>query len=220
MPQQSFLRSAMKVGRPTAPPLPPPAQPLTPYDPTQLTPGPFAPTPTSPAVGPLEAPGIRSQILPTAQNLALGTLRGEFLGPDSNPYLRDLISSFREQADYSRDLLRSRLSPQGLAFSTPAIRMEQMLVDQPLQQMINQLLTSQYQQERGAQERAMGMGPGLQMLPFQAAQELARTQAGTRGVAGTTTGPTPAQPSLYENILGGATAGLNLYGAWPKGGGG
>lgn len=162
-------------------------------------------------------------LIPTAQGLAQRTLEGEFLDPATNPNLQNLIRSIQEGTGYSRDVLRSRLSPEGLAFSTPAARLEQLHIDQPLQRMINELLTSQYQLERGAQERAMGIGPGLQLLPFQAGQELARTQAGTRGIAGTsrTVGPTPAGTGLldiFSDVAGIAGSFFGAGGAGAPGG--
>ena len=97
------------------------------------------------------SPGNR--LTGAAQDLNLSTLKGDYLNPDTNPYLE---STFNRAADLTRGRLDSEFSGAGrnLGASMPA-RSEE------LQTLASNIYGGNYQRERGIQNDAMGMSQTL-----------------------------------------------------------
>ena len=93
------------------------------------------------------------QLTRSAQGLNLDTLQGDFLNPDTNPYLE---GTFNRAADLTRGRLDTEFSGAGrnIGAAMPA-RSEE------LQTLASNIYGGNYQRERGIQNDAMGMSQML-----------------------------------------------------------
>jgi hypothetical protein len=185
-----------------------------------------------------------------AQQNATDTLNGDYLSPDSNPYLKG-------QWDQMAGDITSRVNSQfgGNNFGSSA---NQEMLTRNLTAGANDLYGNNYQQERQRQMTAQGMAPSLANMDYQDTQALAGVgdsrrqlsqdylnQANTlynnyinypqqqldnygravsvgMGAGGTTTStaPNPYQASPIAGALGGAATGYSLGGPWGAAAGG
>lgn len=145
--------------------------------------------PSSPAGG----------LLDQSADLTSRTLAGDFLLPDTNPFLE---STFNRAADLTQNRLASEFAGAGrdLDASLP-VRSEQ------LQTLAANIFGPNFQAERGRQERAQTSAQGLDPV-----NQLINRLAGlTPGAGGVTTSQQPVFNDMTGQILGGIGTGLALF---------
>jgi hypothetical protein len=156
--------------------------------------------------------------LKPSMKLAQGTVEGEYLDINKNPYLQQRLGSLmgasQRRGDIQRgasDLYFGRLGPE---FSVDAARagaeLERDISGQTLGQ-ISEFLGQQYGQERGLQQQAIGMLPALGYMPLEQATSLLRALSGTNQ---TSTQPTDWGQTVNALIQ----AGGQVAGAYAGGG--
>lgn len=110
-----------------------------------------------------------------AQNNATQTLNGDFLSPDSNPFLKGTV-------DQAMGDVQSRVNSMfnNNNFGSSA---HQELLTRNLGQAANDIYGQNYQQERSRQMQTMGMAPGLAETDYRDAQALMGVGDARRGLA-------------------------------------
>ena len=105
-----------------------------------------------------------SPVLGAANDLTQQTLQGNFLSPDSNPYLQQ---TFNRAADLTRGRLATEFAGSGrdISASRPA-RSEE------LQSLASNIYGGNFQAERDRQQGAVGQAGGLQNADFQNIQAM------------------------------------------------
>jgi hypothetical protein len=100
--------------------------------------------------------GTGSQLLGQGQGVVSDTLQGNYLNPDSNPYLKN---TFNRAADLTRTRLASEFAGSGrdLSASAPARSDE-------LQTLASNIYGGNYQAERDRQQNAVGQARSLDPL--------------------------------------------------------
>ena len=133
------------------------------------------------------AGGPGAGLIPGAQNLIGQTIQGDFLSPDSNPFLQQ---TFNRAADLTRGRLDSEFSGAGrnLGASQPARSQE-------LQDLAGNIFGGNFQQERDRQVTATGQAPGFDPLNML----VDRLSAIIPGAGGTTTSQ---QPVFRQGLFG------------------
>jgi len=131
--------------------------------------------------------GNGSGLIPTAQGLTQSTLQGDFLSPDSNPFL---ASTFNRAADLTQNRLSSEFAGAGrdLGASLPA-RSEE------LQTLASNIFGGNFARERGIQQNAITSAQGLDPLN-QFINQLAGIIPGAGGVT------TSQQPVFNTGLFG------------------
>ena len=119
------------------------------------------------------------------QELLAQNFRGDFLSPDTNPFLK---GTFDRAADLTRGRLDSEFAASGrnLGAAAPARSDE-------LQTLASNIYGGNYQQERGRQQDALGSAPGYDPLN----QYINRIAAVIPGAGGVTT----SQQPIYKQGL-------------------
>lgn len=146
-------------------------------------------------------PGSSNAIPNAGFDLITDTLRGNYLSPESNPYLQQ---TFNQAADLTRGRLDSEFAGSGrnLGASFPARSQE-------LQYLSNSIFGGNYQRERDRQLNTLGQG-----LQYDPMNLYINRIAGVIPGAG---GSTQATQPVHRDVLG-SLAGLGLAGAGIFGG--
>lgn len=157
-----------------------------------------------------------------AQQSAFSTLQGDFLGPNSNPYLRDTVNQAMGDA---RSQINSQFAGDNYGSSAHQEWLTKGLMNQALP-MYNQ----NYQAERQRQMGAQALAPTLanqdytdiaQMrdaanAPWDQIMRNQQIAQGAGGLGGTQTQPYFTNPTA--SMMGGALGGIGLYNAMNQGG--
>ena len=157
-----------------------------------------------------------------AQGNAMQTLQGDFLGPNSNPYLRDTVNQAMGDA-------RSQINGQ-FAGDNYGSSAHQEWLSKGLMQQALPMYNQNYQAERQRQMGAQALSPTLANQDYmdigqlQAAgnsqwDQLGRYQGLIQNTAGM--GGTQSQPYFQNNaasMMGGALGGMALYNGMNQGG--
>lgn len=117
-------------------------------------------------------------IIDNASNLLNQTFRGDFLTPDSNPFLQNIIQSmqraFTENFQLGSDQLNSQFGLAGQPTSSGTLGTNTRLLGerglQGLNEQIGNLLFSNFQNERGLQQNAFNFAGVPGDLAFQSTQ--------------------------------------------------
>lgn len=137
-------------------------------------------------------------LLGQSSDLISRTLGGEFLSPESNPFLQ---STFNRAADLTQTRLASEFAGSGrnIGASAPARSDE-------LQTLASNIFGSNFQNERDRQITAVGQASGLDPTNL-----LIQRLAPLLGSGGTTTSTQPVFQDQTGQILAGLTAGASLF---------
>lgn len=185
-----------------------------------------------------------------AQNNAYGTLNGDYMSPDSNPWLR-------QNVDRALGDVQTRVNSQ-FNNSNFGGSVHQEVLGRSLGQTAAGMYGENYQQERGRQMQAQALAPGLAETDYRDMQALLGVGDARRGLSQdylnqanglfnqnvqypqqqldaygraigvgmgvgsnqTTTGPNPNQSSPIAGAIGGAATGFSIGGTWGAAAGG
>lgn len=171
------------------------------------------------------APGMAGTagFMGAGQTLLGETLGGRFMDVAQTPYVQDITSAMTRQIQElmggGQDVLAGQAQRAGIGGASPYMTQSRLLQERGMGQLGEQLsglYGGIYQAERGRQQQALGMVPGMAMLPFQQAQAQFGLGEAARGIgqAGLTAqyqdwlrtqGPSGAQ-RLQASMIGGAPA--------------
>lgn len=135
------------------------------------------------------------ELIPGAQGLVNRTIAGDFLTPDSNPFLQQ---TFNRAADLTRTRLGSEFAGAGrnVSASLPA-RSEE------LQTLASNIFGTNFQRERDRQIAALGQAPALDPTNI----GIDRIAALAPAAGGTALSSTPVSRNVAGGVLGGAALG-------------
>lgn len=148
--------------------------------------------------------------LNAAQGLAQNTIAGNYLTPDSNPYLK-------ASTEDALGLARSSFAGQygGQAGGNLGNSGYQEALARTLGNVATNAYSNAYQQERGNQQAAMSAAPGLDMtkaqMPWMGLQNYMGALSGGLGNFGQSTNQQPYYQNNTANTLGALAGGAGIY---------
>lgn len=149
-------------------------------------------------------------LVPQASNYLSGVIGGDYLNPSSNPHLGALTKAITDPIQSS---LSAQFSRAGRGNSGDAAR----YISQGMTSGLAAPLFQQYNTERGLQQSAAAMAPGMDAAGSQALdQYLQRLQGlGSMGQESSGTSTTKSTPSMGQTLGGLGMMGLGLAGGFP-----
>lgn len=107
-------------------------------------------------------------------NLYQQTLRGDFLTPDSNPYLQATAQGIGNEFNRTTGAQNASMQRTAGAFGNSGLQQKMSMDNAGLAGQLNNLYGQNYANERGMQQQALGMMPTMQNLGYTDASKLSQ----------------------------------------------